>query len=763
MDPDTLFELSTDDYSIRMLETIFGGVVPAVITGAGDVTQETMLTQLLGVVNVVCLVIGAFVLIYTLISTAADTATDGVIFGRSSDTKYTLLRVGLGSVLLLPVAGSYSLIQIFAIWLMGMGAGLGDTSWRYVADNTLDTASYVAAPSLASDNDWRIRGEFAEAIRGLSSGHLCRLHLNRLARIYSPTGDPDTAPEIALNTRSSIDAGLRQSRQLFEMFFADADGFYRMSDNACGSVTFPIQYSWLTGSSVIAGDIDYADGEITFTQAVDTISKDSAFDNGRSVLSGTVNDAAVEVATKIFDGERDEAEIAQLITDASEAAATEFISGHSANVTDDANFSSLEESIRELVNRNGWVFAANWQRGLSAGYLKMQDIRDNVEFSVDATTNIDDYFGTGFFSRFYADTTISGAAYQPVIDDFAFLSSFDGLVSNLALPPAGFTLNSQEELEDSDGSIKTGRVLSWLYGKMLNWMDVGDGSAGWSDPMLDYQAQGTSFIYAGAGLLATGATLDTLGNVASVSRHPAGTIGGAVAKSANEYVLGPAGKFLLYAGLAMTVILPLVPMIYFFSAVIGWVLLCIEAMFALPLAVLLWFAPAREQSIVGPWHKVVLTLFGLLMRPAFAIAGLIACLVVMWVGVQLQLAFFRGLFTIMTPEWTAVGVFIFIGLIFVFVLVSFLLVLVASQLITSLGDWAMNWIGIAASGAMNAATAGIGDRAIATANPVGSVRAISGGGALASGSTAIGTYGAGRAAKLIGRQNRPSIGKTGGR
>ena len=103
----------------------------------------------------------------------------------------------------------------------------------------------------------------------------------------------------------------------------------------------------------------------------------------------------------------------------------------------------------------------------------------------------------------------------------------------------------------------------------------------------------------------------------------AGTISGAAVSL---------GTTLLIVGLIMKIVLPLVPLIYFYTTVMSWLLQILETMFAIPLAVLQLFTPAREPTLIGNFSRVLLSVFAVAMRPFFMIVGLMLAMMVIAVS-----------------------------------------------------------------------------------------------------------------------------------
>src|SRR5215213_2706445 len=96
--------------------------------------------------------------------------------------------------------------------------------------------------------------------------------------------------------------------------------------------------------------------------------------------------------------------------------------------------------------------------------------------------------------------------------------------------------------------------------------------------------------------------------------------------------------------------LPLLPVLYFIAAAIGWFLVVVEAMIAMPIWVITKFFPARTPTLVGDSRRGYVFVLGLLVRPALIVIGLIASIVMARVGLDLINMVFRGILVMMVPD-----------------------------------------------------------------------------------------------------------------
>lgn len=682
--PDTtseLFQLADQDYSIGALERIFGGIVAYVVEG-DEAAAETgsLISSAVAILNLVVLGLATIIGLYSVLALTADTASDGTALGRSTDTKYTFLRAGIAAVFLLPIKGGFTVIQLIGIYLMVWGAGLADTTWEYFASKTLTADSYVGPPNLQNNEGWRMRGQLADATYALVNGNLCARHMNRLANSYGTADTVTLRPNEYTQTYRNLGDGTAIERKYFEMYFRSGNAS-RNSNDLCGNVRYYISY---TVSSYTDG---FAADEVRDMQSqLSLLARENVYQSTRSALLNIVEPRARALAERIDsgsgDGLRDDNAIQDEIKSIAEAAANAIYTSRVSDTTfSDSRMQDIQEGIQESVTKNGWMMAALWQRGLSDIFTKLKDIRTSLEIEANADNRITSIFGTGVFSHFFSSNSVSRASFEPVERDFEYLETFVPFIAKLHQPDAD---GASSSVGQGAGSDLASQTLTGVYVWLLDWFRPEGGEATFKDPFVEYADAGSSLVIWGGGIFGGTSLLQ-----AAVDDIP---VVGAIVGVGTGPVIA-LGYYLLAIGVIFMIIIPSIPILYYFSAAISWLLLCVESVFALPIAVLLWFAPAREPSLIGPWHKVVLTMTGLLMRPFFAVVGLIVCIIILWIGNEILGIIFGSMLGVMTPDWGIMSVVMMLGLIGIYAMTTIFLALHASSVITILGDSVMGWIG----------------------------------------------------------------------
>ena len=721
-----------DDYAAGVLTRLFGSIIPR-LHGGGDpgVVASNWLETIFIVFNSFCLLMMLVVLSYTIYAMVFDTAADGKTFGQSADTKYTILRTLIGVIGFVPVAGGFSLAQVAFLWVVLQGSALTDVTWRQIADNMLAGTPLVSGTinRIPPDTQGHLQ-DFGRAFDALVTGHLCGMNANRISSVIAGDTDvteadvatvgagPGSIKQVALGPELETTAGFWQSmggRQVVEMShvigFEEADGGVAFSgrDNYCGMVSL--------GDSYSAREDDGGDLEVGLLASR---AQQQFAHLAENVMPGLSEDARA-VAQLIYDGERDSEALLAPSRSAIYGAVAGYFSGPAvATNIDSAIVADAHAALSNMVTVEGWMLAPVWQRGVASTVsaielpgttLEVRSVRDN---------RVADFLrGTGYRLR-RSDSTIGDMLAKADADQDTW-DEMASYVVNLPLPDAPSDV--RVAMGDVSGGGLTAAAVNGMYRGILDVFspvatNVESGNFGFVDPMVQVQRQGQALTLAGATGIGAGLAVGTanrsgIGRAADVifgTGEIAGTISGAAVSL---------GTTLLIVGLIMKIVLPLVPLIYFYTTVMSWLLQILETMFAIPLAVLQLFTPAREPTLIGNFSRVLLSVFAVAMRPFFMIVGLMLAMMVIAVSLSFlhelfgRLMFFDSVSgadaagslgdvpgvagIAATAVEGAAGLITMTFFLGVYVLIAFLTVLYGSQIIAEFGDFAMNMIGAAAN------------------------------------------------------------------
>ena len=200
-----IFKPLDQDYALTGLRKLFGCMVDQLWKSAGTCSDTSnVLVQGLAWFNGGVLILAGIVACYLLYSLVADTANDGEAFGRSTDTRYTLLRTGIGAGAV-PADPERPLPRATPRDPGGdLELGFGDTLWSKIAGTNL-TGMY-STPDLSTlrPPDFAVRKTVADALRARTYGYVCKYSLENASKILSG-GTTKT-----INSDSSTDTDRRR-------------------------------------------------------------------------------------------------------------------------------------------------------------------------------------------------------------------------------------------------------------------------------------------------------------------------------------------------------------------------------------------------------------------------------------------------------------------------------------------------------------------------------------------------------------------------
>ena len=148
-------------------------------------------------------------------------------------------------------------------------------------------------------------------------------------------------------------------------------------------------------------------------------------------------------------------------------------------------------------------------------------------------------------------------------------------------------------------------------------------------------------------------------------------------------------------GMIMNVYVPLIPFLIYTSGVVGWMLLCVEAMAAAPIVALGLMHPNGADEMLGSAEAGLKLLINLMLRPALMVAGLVAGIITVRISLLYFNVFIKMLVDIKYLPITSLGAvgavtMIYIGLISIIAHKCF-------GLINEIPNKVMAWIGASGS------------------------------------------------------------------
>lgn len=714
-DVSPLFQTSNGDTAISVLRDFFGGIVDKLTTVSGSgYSGSTAITTVLTVFNLFMWFIAVIVVSYTVYTALFQTTRDGEAAGRSTDRRSTALRITLALFGLMPVAGGLTVVEVFFIqcfiWSSSVASYAETKEANYLVTNS---ASYIAHDDLSTN--WQGGQKIAGALDAMVRGHLCALYANRVSQDLQ-TGSGVMSSAITERSVGMFDNNSSAiSNHVLEWGFTTGTQYQKLSD-MCGRIQI---YSVMNTDAVKAT----GSGQITSAGSIDdkfgALAQDEILSSARNALQ-SLDNSATNIAQVIYDHKWDSDAIKQQIITAVRKATTQYYSGAAFGATDTK---ALGDSVFASIKQDGWIWAPLWQRVLTRYAVGMAHAKDAVEFRVNGDVNPK---AAGSLSARYFGWAGGGSAeeravFSDIDRSFDYLQTFSGTYANVASPENMSQGTNFERMSAADEKSEWVAPIHWLYNYLLATTKPALGQS-WSDPFLAIQAVGDEYMEIGGSLSALGASgaasagFAAAGAAAStaISGNPmTGAYAGYKVGNAIDGFVTPVGHFLMGCGVLLAGVIPLFPLLFFFSGVLAWFTMLTEAVVAGNLWCILGLLPSQNDSIVGENKQGLLLLLAVILRPILMILGLIVCYVFIFVGINLLNRMWSTVMSTVVGGSMAAILTAVAGL-GMYVLMVGTIVTTGCGLITGLGDAVMQWIG---AGVSSLGRSPVADKVSSTLDP----------------------------------------------
>ena len=627
---ESIFGPYDQDISIQYLGMIFNNVEGTDVTGPGFEVLKATLSSF----NLAIMSLGAIVILYSILVSFVNTAHDGEMLGREWSSVWIPLRTAMGFALLLPVSGtgSYSVIQVFIMWVVTQGVYAADFLWEKSVDQL------IGNPEAGKDYNPNNQQTYLLA-QSIFVSLVC-------------------AKQAAIDLNSSV-----------SNIGPSSDGKYSFGiqgytpNDICGNVA-------LTKIPVVGGGPPIYSPEEN--QAV-------------AAMINELNPTANLFISK-YNNNSDPSEYQQKIQSAINLAGNRYnkTMNDIAN-NNDGNYQELAGQL-EKSKEVGWAMAGST-------FLTMAKItNDNVSanYSVpDADTylNITDSNGAVYISKFLSDyqsfaTEMQLANSYSTPPDIADITSPDDITNyaeqqlngvqdvflkTIAWFASMFTADDASQIQSPVLTIMTAgiwitRIIVAAYAAITVATTIFGAAA--------YAAGNSVLGLAGAGL-GWGALLTFL-------------------NFATTPLMILMGVF-LSLGITWGFYVPLIPYIVFTMGVISWIMLVIEAMVAAPLMAIGVLHPEGKHTVFGEAHAGIMIIAGVFLRPALMVIGLIAALIMTYVVVTIiSVGFMPVAASIAAAHYSIVGT---IAMMVFYTMLILIGINKSFSMIHVLPDKVMRWIG----------------------------------------------------------------------
>lgn len=579
------------------------------------------------------LAVGGILVAYTVLAGTLGTAHDGEMLGKKFSSIWVPLRTAMGTALVLPVVGGgYCVMQLMVGWLIVQGVGLADRTWgAFVSTANITT---VASAGIQ-------RPEAKELGANLFQSLVCVEALK--VAVSSPSGQM-LAPGAVIG--QSVDDGIT-SRTIR---FGRTGGGGAIAPDECGKVEvakFQAPVAGPTTGGVIGGIMN---GQAAATRMSGIAAEHQI--QVQNLISAMQPLAQQLVATKqpinpaLIDSAIGRYEEAVRVKAAAEIAAMDPFREVSQNAASD-----------------GFLMAGAWFTKLSYMSDLVNRSMSNVPTASGAKTKGTFAFGDQFAEVFPAMTqtlvkTRGGVANFGVGNEQggsntgwwdAVKDSVAGGLDPVPLIKKAFTSTTNFAIQDGEHPLMAMK-------RMGNWL-LGIGGTAWA---------------ASIGLMATA------GNAPGIGMGIMLTAGMAL-------------PVIMVVGFTLSYMLPMMPFLLWLGAVVGWLILCVEAIFAAPVWAVMHLHP-NGDDVAGKGANGYNLVLSLMLRPVLMVFGFIAAVVMLSVFGQFVNRIFADVFLVSQQDS---GFFVWLGAFLagpiIYCIVMFFVIKKMFTVIYMIPDQLLNW------------------------------------------------------------------------
>lgn len=718
------------DQSVEMLGRIFGPVIDALVKGTDPNAVQAsanILATMFGFFNSGILIIGSLIVSYVAVMGVTNTANDGEAMGKHWSSLWTPVRIVAGGAVLLPTTSGFSFIQLIVLMFSLWGVGFANGTYKAgMAMGVLSPNGIVEGVN-APGSFYGLR-DFARSY--LAASYCAKaanlIYANNPASGASPevgaAGNSETGAEKATYDRLSSVNG--RAEYIFEI--KDRNSSTNLAGGApfCGTVKVAA-YSVQPQEEAMANALESLRVNVQAKKRAAAQSMMTELDTWVRSWPATINDSGWNAV--------DSNQFNIIVNNAEQQVAEQLFSQVN---TDQGDVNTGIKDFLDTLTDDGWSAAGGWfqrvgmVRGQIAGVLAESvgsvSAPSLGALPADARASL----------LTHSVATVTEAINKKAEEKPAYKQSATAKPEDIAS-----LIPSDPNSDINVGTLKAdmdSKMSTYINGVMLNVVEIatGAGSNG-QTPMCGTAGQmggslnrmkcvGDYLTVARAGILVADVAIKTAGTTIRVIAGTLSSVKGLgngldldkIVTPLWDWVMEvPVKQLALMASYIeplafyFAVFLPSLPYTLFMIVFVGWVLAVLQSIIAAPLWAVMHMTP--DRTFVGSQTQGYLLLLSLFARPALAILGLFAAVLVSDPVIDyIAQSFFamRGAVVASTGSVGAISEFLtFAWWFMVFGLTLLPVLYMIFGLPQTLPDQVLRWIG-----------AGIGD--LGETNAVGQMR-----------------------------------------
>ena len=648
------------DKSMSALQLIYGPVAENPLSGGSASSSSSssgLISQVFLVLNSCILAVGVIWAMYHFGSAMIATGQDGEFLGQKKSSPWFIIRMGVGFTGLVPMFGGYCGAQIIMLWGTMMGVGVANLALSAAVSVLTSGGTLVATP---------IVPQVTTLARSLFEANLCAAAANQaIANLPNDASvTADSGETFNPNTTAS------------KIVLMNQNGL------SCGGAEINATTTSSTSSTTTSANALLAYAPDTSSVASSLVSaQQSALVTMQSTLS-----SAAQTYVSAVNNQTQPADPQATIEDAAQAYQSAIQTAVGAQST---TINGIASTIQSNLTRDGWIMLGAWYESFAQANSQLSELAAAVATAVPAT----DLSNLPYPQLFQSVM----ASYSEQIEQDASVSVGGGGTSTTAAVNNLYTGTSDPQ------SI----LPQWFPGQEL-LSAVASGISGSSqsgtsgqpqlNPLIGMKSLGDAIVNAGMTTLATyvgqapkDADATSIGHVTTLIAAATGTKSSDNAKATIGPVVVVMVITLLFFGVMLSVYMPMLPFIVWFSGVISWFMVVAEAMVASPLWAMTHLDGDGEGLGQRTQHGYVF-LLNVMFRPVFMVFGfLLAGTGVVVLGTLLNTMF--GVAMQNAQYSSSTGIVMMIGFIVLYVGMCQTLCNSAFSLIHVIPDNVFSWIG----------------------------------------------------------------------
>ena len=512
------------------------------------------------------------------------------MLGKKFSSVWIPIRYSLGTALVLPVTSQgYCIMQQLVMWVILQGVGLADSVWN----------SYLTSPKTLALSQQMTTNQKNSILTFAENVALAAACVEGEASVYNANGSGGGFIDQILLTTGSYNYAIVQSPNDSSVYlFGDQTPMKSLNSSSnCGQAKIPKAPS-----------------------TTQTVTQNNSSSNNNQVFGNLGAAFTMPDPSPIYIAHQNQAKILITTLDAS---AKKAIAAGTAIPMTDVNAAALvyvnavqtasdsyasSDPFQAVIKANqdqGWALAGGW-------FTRLAMLSQTLNTAVNATPTAGyvTQYGSGF--KFLDAVQPKLAAAQKDILAIQNVSNNNDGASDEKNDSKG------KQTQDSGWWQKTiTNATAWVTG-----LDLRNLQNDTRHPILILQDAGnrmiTAWSYAAFSLgtiLAIGAAVPFVGQ---------GVLAGGMVIA--SFLMIPFAA-MLTLGFTLAYMLPNLPFLMWIGIILGWLIMCIEAIIAAPLWAIMHLHP-NGDDLTGRGGNGYMLLLGLLLRPALTIFGLIAALTV---------------------------------------------------------------------------------------------------------------------------------------